>query len=70
MPKCIGIVHPLYKEFIIFFVKEEQHDRETDCQCFQYNKYSFYTMQYKAMNHLVHEVQNQEKVMNIDSYML
>lgn len=39
-------------------------------QCFQYNKYLFYTMEYKAMNHLVCEVQNQEKVMNLDSYTL
>ena len=49
---------------------EKQTVRYFQSQCFQYNKYSFYTMEYKAMNHLVCEVQHQEKVMNTDSYML
>lgn len=49
---------------------EKQTVRYFHSPRFLYNKYSFYTMEYKAMNHLVCEVQNQEKVMNIDSYML
>lgn len=49
---------------------EKQTVRYFHSQCFQYKKYSFYTMEYKAMNHLVCEVQNQEKVINVDSYML
>lgn len=48
---------------------EKQTVRYFHSQCFQYNKYSLYAMEYKAM-YLVCEVQNQEKVMNIDSYML